>query len=117
MTNADGRSDNPFESCTRAICHGVDGLVVEPQVWVEGVGRVDLADRRLRIVIECDSYEFHSDRKALRKDIRRYTEAARRGWVLLRFAWEQVMSEPDYVRAVLVDVVRLRTTEAVRRTS
>lgn len=114
VTRADGRSDNPFESCTRAVCHGVDGLDVDPQVWVDGVGRVDLADRRLRILVECDSYEFHSDRKALRKDIRRYTEAARRGWVVLRFSWEQAMSEPDYVRAVLVDVVRLRTTEAVR---
>ena len=114
ITRADGRAANPFESCTRAICHGVDGLSVEPQVWVGGVGRVDLADRRLRIFIECDSYEFHSNRTALRKDIRRYTEGARRDWVVLRFTWEQVMSQPDYVRGVLVDVVRIRTTEAVR---
>lgn len=111
--NADGRADNPFESCTRAVCHDVDGLQVEPQVSIPGVGRVDLADRRLRVMIECDSFEFHSDRAALRKDIRRYTEAARRGWVVLRFTWEQVMSDQDYVRAVLVDVVRLRTREAV----
>ena len=75
---ADGRADNPFESCVRAICHGVAGLDVQPQVRVEGVGRVDLADRRLRILVECDSYEFHSDRAALRKDIRRYTEGGRR---------------------------------------
>lgn len=112
-TAADGRADNPFESCTRAICHEVSGLEVEPQVSIPGIGRVDLADRRLRIVIECDSFEFHSDRDALRKDIRRYTEAARRGWVVLRFTWEQVMSDQDYVRSVLDDVVRLRTTEAV----
>lgn len=112
-TAADGAAANPFESCTRAICHDVAGFEVEPQVSIPGVGRVDLADRRLRIVIECDSFEFHSDRDALRKDIRRYTEAARRGWVVLRFTWEQVMSDQDYVRSVLADVVRLRTTEAV----
>ncbi len=44
---------------------------------------------------------------ALRKDMRRYTEAARRGWVVLRFSWEQVMGEQEYVREVLRDVVRL----------
>jgi hypothetical protein len=115
VTNADGRSDNPFESCTRAICHGVDGLEVAPQVWTEGVGRVDLADRRLGILVECDSFEFHSDRAALRKDMRRYNEAARRDLVVLRFSWEQAMSDPGYVHGVLADVVRLRTTEAVRR--
>jgi very-short-patch-repair endonuclease len=117
VTRADGRAANPFESCARAVCHGVDGLVVEPQVSIPGVGRVDLADRRLLVLVECDSYEFHSDRAALRKDIRRYTEAARRGWVVLRFSWEQAMSDPDYLRAVLVDAVRLRTAEAVRRPS
>ncbi|UUZ57675.1 DUF559 domain-containing protein [Nocardioides sp. B-3] len=90
---ADGRADNPFESCTRAICHEVPGLEVEPRVFIPGIGTVDSADRRLRIIIECDSFEFHSDRDALRKDIRRYTEAARRGWVVLRFTWEQVMSD------------------------
>ena len=112
--NADGRAANPFESCARAICHDVDGLSVDLQVRVVGVGRVDLADRELRIIIECDSFEFHSDRDSLRKDMRRYTEAARRGWVVLRFSWEQVMLDQDYVRRVLGDVVRLRTTEAVR---
>ena len=112
-TAADARAANPFESCTRALCHDIAGLDVRPQVRVEGVGRVDLADRRLRIIVECDSFEFHSDRDALRKDIRRYTEAARRGWVVLRFTWEQAMSDQDYVRSVLDDVVRLRTTEAV----
>ena len=115
--NADGRADNPFESCVRAVCHDVAGLSVDLQVAIAGVGRVDLADRRLRIIIECDSFEVHSDRAALRKDIRRYTEAARRGWVVLRFSWEQVMTDQQYVRDVLIDVVRLRTTEAVRRPS
>lgn len=82
--NADGRADNPFESCVRAVCHDVDGLAVDLQVVISGVGRVDLADCTLRIIIECDSFEFHSERAALRKDMRRYTEAARRGWVVLR---------------------------------
>ena len=53
---ADGRADNPFESCVRAVCHDVDGLAVDLQVVISGVGRVDLADCTLRIIIECDSF-------------------------------------------------------------
>ena len=115
---ADGRADNPFESCIRAIA----SRGRRPGRGAAGAGRRGSggwtwSTGGCGIVIECESFEFHSDRKALRKDIRRYTEAARRGWVVVRFTWEQVMSEPGLRAAVLVDIVRLRTTEAVRRPS
>lgn len=104
---ADGRAANPFESCLRATCLGIAQLEVEPQVWVEGVGRVDLADLRLRLAIEADSHEFHSERQAFRRDVRRYTALVRCGWTVIRFCWEDVMHRPDYVAAVLRDLVRL----------
>lgn len=108
MEAADGRADNPFESVLRAIALDVPGLDVEPQQWVGDVGRVDLLDRRLRIVIEADSFEFHSDRASLRRDVRRYTAFVRLGYRVVRFTWEDVMLAPDYVRAVLVDLVSPR---------
>jgi very-short-patch-repair endonuclease len=113
---ADGRAANPFESCARAIAAGVAGLRVEPQVWVPGVGRVDLGDMALGIVVECESYEFHSDAKSLERDVRRYTACARRGLVVVRFTWKEVMLDPDYCRRALQDVVDLRLQQAVRRT-
>jgi very-short-patch-repair endonuclease len=113
---ADGRAANPFESCARAIATDVHGLRVEPQVWVPGVGRVDLCDISLGIVVECESYEFHSDAKSLERDVRRYTACARRGLVVVRFTWKEVMLDPDYCRQALQEVVDLRLQQAVRRT-
>jgi very-short-patch-repair endonuclease len=111
--HADGRAANAFESVLRAICLGVDGLSVEPQVSVGSgsfLGRPDLVDRRLGLVIEADSFEFHGTRKALHADMRRYNAFVLDGWTVLRFAWEDVMFRPDIVRSQLQAAVvdRLR---------
>lgn len=104
---ADPRAANPFESVLRAIALEVPGLRVQPQQWVGRVGRVDLLDERLGLVIEAESFEFHSDRRSLARDVRRYTAITRMGLRVVRFTWEEVMFDPDYVRAVLVDLVAL----------
>lgn len=67
--------------------------------------------------VECESYEFHSDAKSLERDVRRYTACARRGLVVVRFTWKEVMLDPDHCRRALRDVVDLRLQQAVRRTS
>lgn len=102
---ADGRAANPFESVLRAIAREVAGLGAEPQQWVGDVGRADLVDRRLGLVIEAESYEFHADPTAFAQDVRRYTLFVREGYVVLRFTWRDVMHNPDYVRSVLAEVV------------
>jgi very-short-patch-repair endonuclease len=102
---ADARAANPFESVLRAIALTVPGLAVVPQVWLGDIGRPDLVDERLRIVLEADSFEFHGRRKALADDCERYNAFVVDGWIVLRFAWEHVMFRPDYVRAVLVGAV------------
>lgn len=108
---ADPRAANPFESVLRAVATTVAGLCVEPQL---GIGeetfyaRVDLADERLGIVVEADSFEFHSSPKALARDARRYKGLGVRGWLVLRFTWKQVMFEPDVVRTTLEAAVALR---------
>ena len=48
---ADARAANPFESVLRAIALQVPDLSVEPQVWIGDVGRPDLVDEGLRIVL------------------------------------------------------------------
>jgi very-short-patch-repair endonuclease len=97
---ADGRSESALESMLRAvlIAAGLDMFV--PQVLVEDDGfsaRVDLADPVRRLVIEADSFEFHGTRKALARDSRRYVSLVVRGWTVLRFSWEDVMHDPDWV--------------------
>ena len=99
---------NPFESMLRGIADDVPGLELRPQVWIEERGfrgRPDLVDRERRIVVEAESFEFHGKRKALKRDCERYTGLVIRGWTVVRFAWEHVMFEPDYVRDCLLMLV------------
>ncbi|QCX26501.1 hypothetical protein [Nocardioides jishulii] len=108
---ADPRAANPFESVVRALARDVPGLRVVPQVQIQRVGRVDLCDEELGIVIEAESHEFHSSPAGLRKDVNRYTECARQGLVVVRFVWGQAMNRPEEVRDALNDVVIRRRRE------
>jgi very-short-patch-repair endonuclease len=118
---ADGRADNPFESALRAISLDVPGLRLVPQVEIRGKGRrlvrPDLVDERLLIVAEADSFEHHGSRRALAIDCARYDNLVADGWTVLRFAWEQVMYQPDWVRRCVSAVTRRRLaiSDAVTR--
>jgi very-short-patch-repair endonuclease len=111
--HADGRADNPFESGLRAIVveAGITGF--EPQLVVPGLNpvvRVDLGDRRRRIVLEADSFAHHGSRGSLRRDCRRYDELISRDWLVLRFAWEHVMSDRRWLRQRVLATCALRDT-------
>jgi very-short-patch-repair endonuclease len=117
---ADPRAANPFESVLRAIALDVRGLKLEPQHVIKDRGfyaRVDLADEKLRIVVEADSIEFHMSRKAFDSDCRRYNGLLLRDWMVLRFTWEQVMFEPEFVAATLRAAVDLKRRRQRRRLS
>lgn len=106
---ASSRSATVFESVLRAIALDVPGLHVEPQLKIRGALRCqpDLVDPRLGLVLEADSFAWHGDRAALRRDARRYDLLVSDGWIVLRFAWEDVMFDQAFVRRVLHDVVAL----------
>jgi len=98
---ADARAANPMESVLRAIALEFPQLTLEPQyaVWDSGLwARVDLGDRSLRLALEAEGFEAHSTRKHLHRDARRYTELTVWQWAVLRFSWEDVMHDPDWVR-------------------
>jgi very-short-patch-repair endonuclease len=111
---ADGRAANPFESVLRAIGLDVPELDLEPQVVISGEWfsvRPDLVDQRRRVVLEADSFEWHGKRKALHADCHRYNALALDGWLVLRFSWEDVMLQPDYVRRCLLAASRREPVE------
>jgi very-short-patch-repair endonuclease len=111
---ADARAANPFESVTRAICLQVPGLEVTPQLVLSTDhywACPDLVDRHRKLVVECESYEWHGNRKGFLKDIRRYTLLSADGWTVLRFTWDDVMFRADWVREVLVRAVGDTRTE------
>jgi very-short-patch-repair endonuclease len=101
----------PFESVLRAHVLGLHAEF-EPQVRIDDedgfVGRVDLADTRLRIVLEAESLEFHGEKAAFDKDCERYTRLTAAGWLVLRFTWTQVMTQPERVRTLVERAIALR---------
>ena len=104
------KAANPFESVLRAIAADVPGLDFEAQVVIREpdiVARPDLVDVRLRILAEADSFEWHGGRAQLSSDARRYNLLVVNGWLVLRFSYEHVMQQPDFVRRVLVAAVAL----------
>jgi hypothetical protein len=122
ITAADQRAANAFESVTRAIVMPIPGLSVEPQgdlgfseAGAEQYG--DLVDARLKLLIECESWAYHSGEEPFRRDVRRYTDLVARGWTVLRFVWEDVMQRPDYVRRQVERVVGRIGAQAARRGS
>jgi very-short-patch-repair endonuclease len=116
---ADSRAANPFESVLRAIALEVPGLSVVPQVRIDRngrwVGRVDLADVGLKIVLEADSFEFHGEGELFEKDCVRYDELVADGWLVLRFPWTRVMTKPGWVAEMITDAVAIRLAEQALR--
>ena len=108
---ASGRSANPFESTLRAIAVAATDVVWVPQFPVR-VGSTtlhpDVCCPGLRIALEADSFEFHGKRPALVADCWRYDELTVAGWLVLRFAWEQVMFQPEWVASMVSRAVRRR---------
>ncbi|MFI6829363.1 endonuclease domain-containing protein [Kribbella sp. NPDC050241] len=97
---ADGRAESVLESALRALLiqAGFDGFV--PQLVVqddEFSARFDLAHPGLRIGLEADGFEHHGTRRALVRDCRRHVNLAVRGWRILRFSWEDVMYDGEWV--------------------
>jgi very-short-patch-repair endonuclease len=114
---ADGRAANGFESSLRAIALTVPGLHVVPQLSIREpafLGRPDLVDAELGIIVEADSFEWHGNREALSRDARRYNQFVVHGWLVLRFTWEDVMFHPAEVRVILTAAVAERTERRCR---
>lgn len=87
------------------------GPIFEPQVRINVAGRVvrpDLVQESLRIVIQADSHAFHTSPAQIRKDCWRYDELNLDGWLVLRFAWEQVLRMPQWVQDVVRRAVELQ---------
>lgn len=105
-------AENPFESVLRAAAiEAAPDVRWAPQHEVEVVTRVlrpDVACPELRIALEADSFEFHGQRSALVTDCWRYNQLIVAGWLVLRFAWEQVMFEWEWVGRMIAGAVAQR---------
>lgn len=67
-------------------------------------GLVDAAYPDTRVLIEADGRRWHTRVRDLKRDHQRDTEAARAGWLTLRFVYEQIVHAPQEVCAAVADV-------------
>ncbi|MBM7781602.1 endonuclease domain-containing protein [Arthrobacter tumbae] len=72
------------------------GFNCETQVRIDGVGRVDFVLEGF-LVVEVDGDRYHSDRAARNRDRHRNNELIARGYLHLRFSYEDIMFNQDYV--------------------
>ena len=100
----DPMSGSVLESLCRVLLVLAGLAPPETQLRVHGrggrlLGRVDFAWPAARLVVETDGYAFHADRASYRADRRRTNALVLDGWRVLRFSWEDVRHDPQYVVA------------------
>lgn len=83
------RSESGTETLTRLELRA-RGVKVRPQVKIPGVGRVDFVVGRC-LVIEVDSEAHHTDLANYHRDRLRDQELVRRGYIVIRLTYHQVM--------------------------
>jgi very-short-patch-repair endonuclease len=113
---ADGRADSFLESMLRAllITAGIDGFDLQVAVTCGGVRvRVDLGNRTARLALEAEGFEFHGSPSAFAADCRRYDELVTAGWLVLRFTYQQILGDPQWVVASVREALRARTTGGI----
>ena len=108
---ANGAAESFLESMLRALVvqAGLEGFA--PQVVVQRGqfrARVDLGHRQAKIAVEAEGYEFHGSSGDFAADCRRYDELVAAGWLVLRFTYQQVVFEPEWVVATIREALNQR---------
>lgn len=66
-------------------------------------GCVDFAYPDAKLIVEADGRRWHQRIADLKRDRARDTEAARAGWLTMRFMWEELKGDPDDVGAAVAE--------------
>jgi len=90
---SDGRSQSIAESFVRVGLRA-QGLTGEPQVLLDGVGRVDLLVEGV-VVVELDGFAHHSDRTQFGEDRRRDRVVRSLGLHALRFTYRDAVHDTE----------------------
>lgn len=79
---------------------------------VPGKGRVDFAYPDARLILEADGRRWHQRIADLKRDRARDNEAARAGWLTMRFMWEELDNDPEDVGRAIVETLGHRLPAA-----
>lgn len=75
---------------------------------------LDAAVPELRVAIELDGAAFHGSAEARERDTRRDVALAALGWVVLRFSYRRLITEPEACRREIAEVCRARAAVNAR---
>lgn len=93
----EGSSQSLLEVEVRRLLRSA-GYSVAAQVQILGVGVVDLLVEDC-LVVELDGFTFHSGRAEYRSDRRRWNALTAQGYQTLRFTYEMVLGNPEFILA------------------
>jgi very-short-patch-repair endonuclease len=103
LADADGRAESGLETIVRLALRAA-GLSVEPQVAIDGIGRVDLLAEGA-VVVEADGAAWHSGPRRHADHVRDAALAAA-GFTPLRFDAAQIHHDLSAVVAAVIHAVR-----------
>lgn len=76
-----------------------------------GTVYLDIAFEDLKVAVELDGAAWHGSREQRERDVRRDSELAAVGWLVLRVTHRRLHSEPEVVRAEVLAAVRTRRAQ------
>ena len=101
---------NKLEEAYLAIARDVGAPPDMVNAWIAfpdgGGAEADFVYRTERLIVETDGRDAHTARKAFTSDRVRDQRLMLLGWRVVRFPWQQVMSEPAEVAATLRGLLR-----------
>jgi len=87
---------------------GITGWQANQRLRLDGVDiHPDVLFRRLRLVVEVDGREFHSDPDVFESDRHRQNLLVLHGWRVLRVTWLMIQQEPDRVIAIVREAMAM----------
>ena len=109
----DERSHSPLESALRSLLIEAGLTFFEPQYAARSasgdvLAKVDLGDPVTGVLLEADSFLFHGHRGQLEWDARRYNVLIAHGYLVLRFTYEHVLGDGDWVVETVKRTLALR---------
>ncbi|MBG6055959.1 very-short-patch-repair endonuclease [Salinibacterium sp. CAN_S4] len=81
------------------------GILVDQQVSIRGVGRVDMRVRNSRVIVEVDGRTYHEDPIAFENDRRRDAELVARGYVVVRLSYIRVLGDWDWCQKMVLAAI------------
>lgn len=106
MDWCDGRAQSGTESIARVRFRKA-GIKVEVQVYVEGVGVVDMLIGE-RLIVECDSKQFHTGVENYQRDRDRDRRSTLDKYITLRLTYMDVMYRWNEVFADIRALIKRR---------